>query len=179
METLFTNRKAQTTQGINGISGLVFAILIGTIILGLGGTILAKIQDTQSDNTATTENNDSFSWPGNNTNTVLTQSTIITSSAAAYCNVTKLGVDVNFTMTNGGIIILNQTAGGNGTQFASCAFNVSYSYKIGSAARNTSTFGLTGVDTFAGFIPTIAIVAISAIVIGIILLFFGRRREGQ
>ena len=43
-------------------------------------------------------------------------------------------------------------------------------------AYNSSAFGLTGLNTMAEFIPTIAIVAVAAIVIGIILVFFGRPR---
>ena len=43
-------------------------------------------------------------------------------------------------------------------------------------AYNASSYGLTGLSTMAEFIPTIAIVAVAAIVIGIILVFFGRPR---
>ena len=43
-------------------------------------------------------------------------------------------------------------------------------------AYNSSGYGLTGLGTLAEFIPTIAIVAVAAIVIGIILVFFGRPR---
>ena len=44
------------------------------------------------------------------------------------------------------------------------------------SAQNASQFGLDGLSTMAEFIPTIAIVAVAAIVIGIILVFFGRQR---
>ncbi len=44
------------------------------------------------------------------------------------------------------------------------------------SAHNASQFGLDGLNTMAEFIPTIAIVAVAAIVIGIILVFFGRGR---
>ena len=44
------------------------------------------------------------------------------------------------------------------------------------SAYNSSEFGLSGMTTMAEFIPTIAIVAVAAIVIGIILVFFGRPR---
>ena len=47
---------------------------------------------------------------------------------------------------------------------------------INGTAFNSSGFGLTGLSTMAEFIPTIAIVAVAAIVIGIILVFFGRQR---
>ena len=43
-------------------------------------------------------------------------------------------------------------------------------------AYNASGYGLTGMSTLSEFIPTIAIVAVAAIVIGIILVFFGQRR---
>jgi len=46
---------------------------------------------------------------------------------------------------------------------------------LNGTAFNATGFGLTGMNTMAEFIPTIAIVAVAAIVIGIILVFFGRR----
>lgn len=47
---------------------------------------------------------------------------------------------------------------------------------VNASAYNSSGYGLTGLTTMAEFIPTIAIVAVAAIVIGIILVFFGRPR---
>ncbi len=47
---------------------------------------------------------------------------------------------------------------------------------INGTAYNSTGFGLTGLGTMAEFIPTIAIVAVAAIIIGIILVFFGRQR---
>ena len=47
---------------------------------------------------------------------------------------------------------------------------------INGTAYNASTSGIEGLSTMAEFIPTIAIVAVAAIVIGIILVFFGRPR---
>ena len=45
----------------------------------------------------------------------------------------------------------------------------------GSVAANATGYGLTGVNTLASYVPTIAIVAAAAVVIGIILVFFSRR----
>ena len=45
----------------------------------------------------------------------------------------------------------------------------------GTAAFNVSRFGIDGLNTIAEFLLTIAIVAVAAIVIGIILVFFGRQ----
>jgi len=48
---------------------------------------------------------------------------------------------------------------------------------VNGSAFNTTNFGLDGISVMAEFIPTIAIVAVAAIVIGIILVFFGRGRQ--
>ena len=46
---------------------------------------------------------------------------------------------------------------------------------VNATAYNATGYGSSGLVTLAQFIPTIAIVAVAAIVIGIILVFFGRR----
>ncbi len=88
------NKKAQAFT-ISDLGTIAIALVVAAIILGMGATILEKIQDTQ------------------------------TTDGTAY---------------------------------------------------NSSGFGLVGLNTMAEFIPTIAIVAVAAIVIGIILVFFGRPR---
>jgi len=47
---------------------------------------------------------------------------------------------------------------------------------VNGSAYNTTGFGLESISTMASFVPTIAIVAVCAIVIGIILVFFARGR---
>ena len=182
MESLFTNRKAQA--GISDLGGFAIAILIGAVILGLGGTILDKIKTTQSDNSATLPLNESLTWAGNNTAISFLQESVDTSSVKLYNNGTLLNKGRNYTFSGNSILIINETTLFNGSNFTANvpnllvtnAFNTSYSYNIGSSARNTTNFGLTGVGTMAEFIPTIAIVAVAAIVIGVILVFFGRKR---
>jgi len=88
------NKKAQAFT-INDLGTIAIAIVVAAVILGMGGTILEKIQDTQT---------------------------------------------------------------------------------INGTAYNSTGYGSTGLVTLAEFIPTIAIVAVAAIVIGIILVFFGQRR---
>jgi len=94
MKALHKNRKGQAFT-INDLGTIAIALVVAAVILGMGATILEKIQGTQ---------------------------------------------------------VTDKTA------------------------FNASGFGLTGMNTMAEFIPTIAIVAVAAIVIGIILVFFGRGR---
>ena len=183
MESLFNSRKGQAQLGINDIGTLAFAIILGAIILGLGATILDKIKTTQTDTSTTLANNESLTWAGNNTLITFAQSPITVGSQLVYNNGTLIAAS-NYTISTGGISFQNDTTlynGSDGVQdttslIVTDKLNITYSYTFGSSALNTTGFGLTGMNTMAEFIPTIAIVAISAVVIGIILVFFGRRR---
>ncbi|MEE9238435.1 MAG: hypothetical protein V3U58_02625 [Thermodesulfobacteriota bacterium] len=184
MEKLFTHQKAQA--GISDLGSFAIALLIGAVILGLGGTILDKIKTTQTDKTATLPLNESLTWAGNNTAISFAQESVKTDTVKVYNNGTIMLQSGNYTFSGNSIIITNQSLLWNGSNASENSnipnllvtenLNASYSYSFGSSAKNTTEFGLTGVGTMAEFIPTIAIVAVAAIVIGVILIFFGRRR---
>lgn len=53
--------------------------------------------------------------------------------------------------------------------------NIQADQVVNSTSYNTSGYGLTGLNTLASYVPTVALVAVAAIVIGIILVFFSRR----
>ena len=52
--------------------------------------------------------------------------------------------------------------------------NIQGTQTSGTAAYNASAYGLTGLNTLSSYLPTVALVAVAAVVIGIILVFFGR-----
>lgn len=174
MTNLLRNRNGQRALGINDLGTIAIGILIAVVILGIGGTILEKIQDTQTDDTSTLVNNESLTWAGNNTAISLSQGTVVTGSETVY-NATDKFSTSEYTITASTITFLNET---NATWLTG-SLNITYGYKISGAARNITGFGLSGISTFSEFVPTIAIVSVAAIVIGIILLFFGRRRDEQ
>jgi len=189
MESLFSNLKAQqAVSGIEAVGTLALAVLLGAVILGLGATVLDKIKDTQTDNTATTLNNVSLTWAGNSTAISLGQDRVLASSLKLYNNgslVNQGSNPGNYSVTSGTINITNVSSYDAGTggltfndslQWVTDKLNTSYDYKTGGAALNTTTFGLTSVNTMAEFVPTVAIVAIAGVLIGIVLLFFGRRQ---
>lgn len=45
----------------------------------------------------------------------------------------------------------------------------------GTAERNTTTYGLTALADMGSWLPTIALVVIAAVIIGIVVTFLGRR----
>ena len=96
---LINNKRGQRSFTISDLGTIAIALVVASVIIGMGATILEKIQDLSVGNATT-----------------------------------------------------------------------------GTSAFNISRFGIDGLTTMAEFIPTIAIVAVAAIVIGIILVFFGRQR---
>ena len=163
-------------MNIASLGVIAISLVVAAVILGLGGTILTKIQGAQTDNSATLSNNESITWVGNNTATGLAESRIIVGSESVY-NASDIMVSgLDYTLSAASITFTNKS---NASGWLTDKLNITYSYNYGSDAYNSSTFGLTGVSTIAEFIPTIAIVAVAAIIIGIILVFFGRRREEE
>lgn len=175
MGELYTSRKGQAgISGIQQLGAFAIAIVLGAVVLGLGASILTEIEDTQTDATATTPNNESLTWAGNNTPIALGQGTNAIGGTEQVWNGTDLmeAQDYNFNASGGAIVFLNIS---NAT-WDTNALNLSYDYLTGSAARNTTGFGLSGLNTMAAFVPTVAVVAAASVVIGVILVFFGRRR---
>ena len=166
----------RTGQGLNlaGLGSVALALLVAAIVLGLGATILDKMQDAQTD-TQTSHSNESFTFI-NDTAQGFLEGTVLTSSIKVY-NGTHLipSSGNNYTVTVSTITFINDT---DDTQWSGVAddLNVSYDYTIGSAALNSTTFGLSGMTTLSEFIPTIAIVAAAGILIGLVLVLFGRRK---
>ena len=175
MEGLLKCRKGQQALTITSIGVIAITLVVAVVILGLGGTILEKIQVTQTHSSNTIPDNESWTWPGNNTLQAFEQDRVIQSSVVVWGNVTLLS-SLNYTVDGAGVRIINTSTEDEGYLDA-YIYNMTYSYNYGSEAYNGSNYGMTGVATMSEFIPTIAIVAVAAIVIGIVLVMFGRRRE--
>ena len=60
---------------------------------------------------------------------------------------------------------------------ASILTTVQSTQTSGSIAYNASGYGLTGVNTFSQWVPTISIVLAAALVIGLVMAYLSFRRE--
>ena len=179
MSRLYYNRKGQQQLNISSLGVIALTLVLAAVILGLGATVLDKIKATQTDSSNTVDNK-TLTWAGNNTAISLGQGRISASSGVLYSNNTLVNnpSDANYTLGDSSITITNVTDNGTASfEWVTSNLNLTFTYKFGSAARNTTGFGTTGTNTMAEFIPTIAIIAVAAIVIGIVLVMFGRRRE--
>lgn len=155
-------------MAIDSIGKIVLVFAVSAIIIGISVTILSTIQTSQYVNAAVS--NESVTFSLNNTE-YATAKTPIVGVAAVYgddahtCTypaekyvVTTTGIKL---YTNGTLACPNIT---NGT-----AHYVDYTYQnqYGTDANVTGS-GITGLSTFASWIPTLAIVIVSAVIIGII-----------
>jgi len=185
----FTNKKAQQFT-IASIGSIAVALMVVAIIITLNTTILEKIKKTSNENSGTI-GNESLTWAGNATTITLGQPRFDTSGEIVSINGTRInkgsGVNANYSLNASGITFFNSTTLFNGSespasdhlpnQIITDKINITYSYKIGSNVRNITSFGIDGQTQLVEFVPTIAIVAMAAVVIGLILVFFGRRKD--
>ena len=169
---LICKRKGQTNLANLGIT--ILAIVVAVIIIAFLSTILTEFEGLQDDDTAS-KPFDTLTWAGNNTAIGFIESRVDTGSVILYNNGSSVNKGENYTVTEGSITITN-ISGTKDPEWITDDINVSYNYFIGSHARNISTTGISANLTFASFVPVIAIVAISAIIIGLVLFMFGRRK---
>ncbi len=174
MKGLFTNRKAQQNT-IAAVGSIAIILLVVAVIIGLNNTILEKIKKTSDDNAASF-GNISIVWAGNDTAINLGIDERLTGGATVF---NGTGGDNDIPNKDWVIVVSNRTIIFHNTTNQTWDTDnlvVDPIALIGSAAFNISSFGVDGQLQLVEFVPTIAIVAIGAILIGILLLMFGRRR---
>lgn len=164
---------------IQDIGDVAISLAVAIIIVVVVALILVDFQDIQTDFTGI-HDNETLAWAGNNTVIQLLEGRILETSIILYNNGTKINKGLNYTTTTGGINITNGSPEGapaGQSEWVTAALNVSYDYKFGSAARNSTDKGLESQNTISGFFPLVALAAIGAIIIGIIIRFFLRREQ--
>lgn len=164
------------------LSPIAIILIVAVIVIAFGATILGDIK---------TENYESVSVDDENHTTVGLEAVNFALDAthmgkygnslsvtSIYSNTTDLCNTGNYT-----VYPANQTItihrGGVETDKCNCTVsttgygcNVSYSYNSKTIASNASETGETSMVTFAKWVPTIAIIAAAAIIVGIIVSSF-------
>ena len=171
---------AEDTE-IMSIFGYAILFVVVAVAISLGASVLKDIQDTQPDLSAS-HANETLDWAGNNTPHNLLEFRIITSSIKLYNNgsIVKIGSgdNANYSVTSSSITIINGSHGPvgiNGADWITDKLNVSYNYLYGSAAKNVTEYGLSTQNTLAKWLPTIALVLIIAVIIGVLIVYLARR----
>ena len=55
--------------------------------------------------------------------------------------------------------------------------NIQSTQGAGSVAANATGYGLTGINTLASYLPTVSLVAVAAVIVGIIFAFFLSKKQ--
>ena len=168
---------------VQNLFSYAIIILITIVAISLGANILQSIEDDAPNNIAYNLN-ETLTWAGNNTGINLANGDLVSGSEMVYNNGTKInrgsGAAANYSMDYAGgvITILNSSTEGSPagqSEWITNAINVSYNRYYGSYAKNITRYGLRTQNTFAKWMPTIALVLIISVIIGILIMYLARR----
>jgi len=151
----------------------VLTIMLVGIVLGVGLFILGTFHDTVSPSIAGTQDSINAST-GTTTLTDAALTEFSLSSIDTVINQTSVAF-TNYTFTAAGVI----TWGADIVAATTSLYNITYTYQYDStdSAQESITTTTTGLATFADWIAIIVVVIAAAIVLGIVLTSFGRKRN--
>jgi len=152
----------------------VLTIVLVGIVLGVGLFVLSTFHDQIATSYGTTQNSINAS----------SGSTTLANAALANFNLSSITSAVNqtgtaytnYTFTDVGVITWGSDIIANAT---TDLLNVTYVYQYDAASspEQAITTTVTGLATFADWIAIIVVVIAAAIVLGVVLSSFGRRRN--
>ena len=162
------------TEGtdIKDLFSYAMIILIAIIAMSLGADILQEIKDG-ADNDVAAHPNETLSWAGNNTPISLATGGIVSGSFILYNDNEIMGSNNYSLDTTGGVLTpINVSESGI---WITSGLNASYAYYYGSHTKNITGYGLITQITMAKWMPTIALVLIISVIIGILITYLARR----
>ena len=159
---------------LNNLPQIGISILVAAIVMTLGISVLMSMQDVQSD-AVSSYRNVTLTWAGNNTKMGVGYSRIDTSAVTLWNDSKNALVEnTDFTVNSDDTISVTNTSGWN--YLLTNKLNATFRYYYGSYQRNATEYGVLGVDQLAQYVPTIALVAVAALIIGILVFMFGRTK---
>ena len=176
-------KKLKGDFSLNALASIALMFVVITIVLAMGGRILSGVQEEMIDTAYTSVTNEgpytfanATSAAPYNLNTTYFPVTAIT----IFNGSTVLNLTGNYSVINAGLGQYNITSfvvdDTGDTQ--SVEVNYTYSRTEYGAAYNATGKGLEGVGTFADWMPLLAIIIISVIVISMLMGGFGQSIKG-
>ena len=168
---------------IKDIGNIAISLAVAVIIATVVSVLLVDFRKLQTDETASMEDNETVVGGSvafaNNSAFQLRQTKLVSGSEVVWNNTLRVNAGGNYSIDyNSGVIRFFNTSpdylwGANSSE--SPLINITYQYLIGSAARNSTSKGLESQNTMASFFPIVALIAIGALVVGIVVRYFTRR----
>lgn len=162
---LLKGKKGQVLGDLPKTAVSLFTVAITLSLLAL---VLLSFNQQQL-NSAGTSGNNTFAFV-NNSPVAVGQSNLVPGSETVW-NGTVLLLPGNYTVNYAGgtITVVNQT-----TVWFANNLNISYQYYIGSTAKNITGYGLTANNTLASYMPTVSLVLVAVLIIGLVFTMFRR-----
>ena len=163
------NKKGMT---INDMYPAVLMLVMVGMVLGVGLFILSTFHDSVP-TTYTGDQDDINTSTGTTTLTASTGAEYnLSALTATFINGTAI---TNFTFTGPGVITWGANVVDDQTKFVNTT--ATYTYDASDTPEEAMTTTITGLATFADWIAIIVVVIAAAIVLGIVLTSFGRKRN--
>jgi len=174
MKTILTHTKKGQ---INTLAPAIIALIIAAVFLVLGLIIVQSMRDVplvvQAVTTTILNDTVNLSDSGSNVaqvgdrgaNSFVQVGDVINASGG------EIITSTNYTFSTAGVLTTVTTSLYNSTNV-----NVSYSYKHGDGAYESANKTIVGLGTFADFWEIIVLAIVITIIIGLLLLVFGRKQ---
>ncbi|KKK90505.1 hypothetical protein LCGC14_2722320 [marine sediment metagenome] len=156
---------------IRDLAPIAIMIVVAAIVITVGSSVLQQIKtQQQGSGRGTAVANESILFTANDTYYSVAFMPI--SSLGSIANATKIVNSANYTFNDQlGVKVY----GGAGDPLVPGTYNVSYRYLV---SLNTTTKGLEAMQELGDWLPTIALIAAAVIVIGTIVVYFGKEQFG-
>jgi len=169
--------KAKQGYDVKVIATVALVFVVTVFVLVLGGTLLDDVQDSQIETTSTSYANVTMSSVTEVPQTLTYTDTAFFSSISGVtvtnATVGTLVGSANYSVVsgqNGATIVFT----GDDTNWNNTNLNVSYtvSYIDADTQFNTTNYGMESLTEFSDWLPTLALIIIAAVIIGVIIRYF-------
>lgn len=154
---------------INRLQGYAIAFVVIGVVLAVGLTVMGNVKDEMVIDTAVSNESDTVNFSEGTTTWTLDNTPVVTGSYTVYndsAQTTQLteGTDYTVIDLSNGTFRIDRAAGGN--------VYTDYTYEADDTeAQQGATNAIDGLSTFTEWLPIIALVIISAIIIGLVSMF--------
>ena len=169
---------------LSALQGIAVAFITLAIVFSFGGTIMKNLQDDILTTLSETKDNESLVSVNQNTSTYVVscigQQGVTLSLTGWYNRTGGAGsgsgsAQLNTsdgTLANDGDFRISNAMAAEG--FDDQDVNVTYSciYADGETDYNSTQFGLLSISEFTSWLPTLALIIVAAVIIGIIVAYF-------
>lgn len=172
---------------IKSLGSIAIVFVVAIMLMAFGANILSNLASDQL-GTATAAQTETGKIANTTTPVTLAQVRVVTNSenvSCVSCNATGGAIYGSYTFvrdTDYSVVSYGSrsptTVNWLVAQYNKSKFNISYTYSYDTfpTEMNVTNSGLDALTTFADWLPTLALVIVACVNIGVVLLYFGKKQ---